>query len=111
LIITNDAWFGTGPGPRQHLRQAQARAIEQGLPVIRSANTGISAVIDARGNILASLPLNEAGALDALVPKALPPTLYARVGDNPLYVLMIVALLTGVARARRLRVDASRGAE
>lgn len=105
MIITNDAWFGKNAGPRQHLVQAQARAIEQGLPVVRSANTGISAVIDARGRIVDSLPLNEAGYLDAFVPAALPPTVYARIGDWPLTVLLLVATLAGVARRRRFSVD------
>nr|WP_268821658.1 apolipoprotein N-acyltransferase [Octadecabacter dasysiphoniae] len=111
LIITNDAWFGNNAGPRQHLVQAQARAIEQGLPVVRAANTGISAVIDARGRIVASLALNTAGYLDAMVPAPLPPTLYARIGDWPLVVLLIVALAAGVAQARRNKIDAgtSRG--
>ncbi len=107
LIITNDAWFGTGPGPLQHLVQAQARAIEQGLPVVRAANTGISAVIDARGNITGSLPLNEAGHLDALVPAALPPTLYAKIGDWPLLVLLLLCMGAGVARRRLISVDAA----
>ncbi|MEO1705487.1 MAG: apolipoprotein N-acyltransferase, partial [Pseudomonadota bacterium] len=57
VVVTNDAWFGELGGPAQHLQQAQARAIEQGLPLARSANTGISAIIDARGRILAALPL------------------------------------------------------
>ncbi len=105
LILTNDAWFGAGPGPRQHLAQAQARAIEQGLPVIRSANTGISAVIDARGEIVAQLPLNEAGALDAAVPAPLPPTVYARTGDWPLVVLLLVCTLAGGALRRAIVVD------
>lgn len=105
LIITNDAWFGNDAGPRQHLQQARARAIEQGLPLVRSANTGISAVIDARGRILASLPLNEAGALDAVVPAALPATLYARTGDVPLMVLLGVAILGGGLLRRRIAVD------
>ena len=59
MILTNDAWFGDHAGPRQHLVQARARAIEQGLPVIRAANTGVSAMIDARGGVTASLPLGE----------------------------------------------------
>jgi len=107
LIITNDAWFGTGAGPRQHLVQARARAIEQGLPVIRSANTGISAVIDARGKIMASLPLNEAGYLDALVPLPLPPTLYSRIGDWPLVLLLIVVGGSALVARFRFAVDAS----
>ncbi|SLN44997.1 apolipoprotein N-acyltransferase [Pseudooctadecabacter jejudonensis] len=105
VIITNDAWFGPGAGPRQHLVQAQARAIEQGLPVIRSANTGISAVIDARGRIKAQLPLNEAGFVDAAVPATLPPTLYARMGDWPLTVALLATLGIGLARRRRFDVD------
>lgn len=106
LIITNDAWFGTGPGPRQHLVQAQARAIEQGLPVVRAANTGISAVIDARGRIVASLALNEAGYRDAPVPAALAPTPYARIGDWPLAVLLAICMAAGVLSRRRISVDA-----
>ena len=105
LIITNDAWFGENAGPRQHLVQAQARAIEQGLPVIRAANTGISAVIDARGTITDSLPLNEAGHFDALVPSALPPTLYSKIGDWPLIVLLLTTAFAGVALRKRLNVD------
>jgi apolipoprotein N-acyltransferase len=107
LIITNDAWFGNNAGPRQHLVQAQARAIEQGLPVVRAANTGISAVIDARGNVTAHLDLNEAGYLDAPVPLPLPITPYARMGDWPLALLLIVALAAGVARRIRNNIDPS----
>ena len=105
LIITNDAWFGNNAGPRQHLVQAQARAIEQGLPVIRAANTGISAVIDARGQIVDQLPLNEAGYLDVAVPIAMPATVYARVGDWPLVVLLFAALGAGVALRTRNKID------
>ena len=107
LIITNDAWFGQGAGPRQHLVQAQARAIEQGLPVVRSANTGISAVIDARGNITARLDLNVAGALDALVPAGLLATIYARIGDWPLVVLLTLCIIGGAICRRRFVVDAT----
>ncbi len=106
LIITNDAWFGTGPGPRQHLQQAQARAIEQGLPVVRAANTGVSAVIDARGRITAALPLNTSGALDARLPGALPPTLYVRMGDWPMTVVLLLVLVGGASLRRRFAVDA-----
>jgi len=105
LIITNDAWFGTGAGPRQHLMQAQARAIEQGLPVIRSANTGISAVIDPQGKVIASLALNAAGYLDSPVPVPLSPTLYARMGDWPLFTLLLLGLLGGAATRHRNKID------
>ena len=79
--ITNDAWFGNFSGPYQHLSQARVRAIEQGLPLVRSANTGISAIIDPYGNIISSIELNTAGYFDAVLPDKIPPTLYARFGD------------------------------
>lgn len=105
VILTNDAWFGANAGPRQHLTQARARAIEQGLPVLRAANTGISAVIDPWGKITAQLPLNEAGYLDALVPKPAAPTLYSRIGDWPLTVFLGFFILLGVVRRRPIVVD------
>lgn len=93
LQITNDAWFGSLAGPYQHLAQARLRAIEQGLPLLRAANTGVSAVIDAHGRVLQSLPLDTDGVIDALVPPALPPTLYSRTGDLPATILLVVAAL------------------
>jgi apolipoprotein N-acyltransferase len=63
--VTNDGWFGRSTGPWQHLAQARLRAIEQGLPVLRAANTGISAVIDSHGRYLHRLPLMEAGVIDS----------------------------------------------
>ena len=105
LIITNDAWFGMGAGPRQHLMQAQARAIEQGLPVVRAANTGISAIIDPWGKVTDSLPLNEAGYLDAIVPHAIAPTMYSKMGDWPLFVLLSLCMFVGIARRKRIRID------
>jgi apolipoprotein N-acyltransferase len=83
LQITNDAWFGQWSGPYQHLAQARIRAIEQGLPMLRAANTGVSAVIDGAGRTLAALPLGEAGFVDAPVPPPLRRTLYSRSGDLP----------------------------
>ena len=65
--VTNDAWFGNTPGPYQHFRQAQIRAVETGLPVIRAANTGISGYIDAHGRIVEALGMNRAGVIDAEV--------------------------------------------
>ncbi len=65
LNLTNDAWYGLTPGPYQHLRQAQLRAVEtRGLPLVRAANNGISVVVDPGGRIVGSLPLGEAGVFD-----------------------------------------------
>ena len=88
LQITNDAWFGTLTGPYQHMAQARFRAIEQGLPLVRVANTGITAMIDARGRIVAALPRGEAGYLDANLPGAMAATPYARWGEVPVLVLL-----------------------
>lgn len=93
LQITNDAWFGTWSGPYQHLAQARMRAIEQGLPMVRAANTGISAVIGPRGRILSSIPLGQAGYVDAKLPEPLPPTIYARSGDWPVFLLLLLAAI------------------
>ena len=102
IQITNDGWFGKAAGPRQHLAQARMRAIEQGLPLARAANTGISAMIDPYGRVTKALPLNTAGFVDAHLPAPLPPTLYARTGDLPIVALLMLALLAaGVARFRR----------
>lgn len=93
LQITNDAWFGQISGPYQHLAQARLRAVEQGLPMVRAANTGISAVIDSKGRVLASLTLGIAGYVDHAMPRAEAPTLYARIGDYFAALATIVALL------------------
>ncbi|MBL4766746.1 MAG: apolipoprotein N-acyltransferase [Rhodobacteraceae bacterium] len=93
LLITNDAWFGNYSGPYQHLAQAQMRSIEQGLPMIRAANTGISAMIDPLGRITRSLPLGEAGFIDARLPAPLPPTIYSKTGDLPLFLMLLAASL------------------
>lgn len=97
LQITNDAWFGTLTGPQQSLAQARFRAIETGLPMVRAANTGISAITDARGRIQASIPLGQAGAVTAALPSALPPTLYVRFGEGVVFgFLSLLALCAWV---------------
>lgn len=105
LQATNDAWFGQISGPFQHLAQARFRAIEMGLPVVRAANTGVSAVIDARGRMQASLGLGQAAVLDAPLPAADAPTVFARWGEAPLAVLLTLLLGGGalhrVWRGRR----------
>jgi apolipoprotein N-acyltransferase len=100
--LTNDGWFGISTGPYQHLQQARLRAIEQGLPLVRAANTGISAVIDPLGRIVAHLPLGVEGVLDATLPAPIAPTVYARVGDMPAAIVVAAAFLF-VIRSRFLR--------
>jgi apolipoprotein N-acyltransferase len=101
LQITNDAWFGTWSGPFQHVEQARLRAIEQGLPLVRVANTGVTAVFDARGQQTAALDFGVASYLDADLPGALPATAYARWGDWPVLGLMLGGLLAAMRRQRR----------
>jgi apolipoprotein N-acyltransferase len=88
-----DAWFGAW-GPPQHLAQARLRAIEEGLPIVRSTTTGISAVIDADGYLMAALPLNKAGVITARLPSAKPPTFFARYGNT---IPLMLSLLLGIA--------------
>lgn len=101
--ITNDAWFGTWSGPYQHLAQARIRAIEQGLPMLRAANTGVSAVIDGAGRVLGSIALGEAGYIDSRLPPPMRHTVYARTGDKPLGFVLFLALLLawGLSRWRK----------
>lgn len=100
LQITNDAWFGIRTGPFQHFAQARLRAIEQGLPLVRVANTGITAVIDARGRVTDQLPFGVMATLDTKVPGALPPTIYNRWGDGPVLLLLAALALATFLRRR-----------
>lgn len=92
LNVTNDAWFGYTSGPYQHFAAARLRAVEEGLPLVRAANTGITAVVDSYGRVIGRLRLQTTGVLDADLPRTTPePTLYARVGDRmPLLVILLV---------------------
>ena len=99
INLTNDGWFGISSGPYQHLQQARVRAIEEGLPLVRAANTGISAVIDPLGRIIASLPLGAEGVLDAALPRRIGPPLYARIGDGGA-IFDLAALIMVVASTR-----------
>jgi len=93
LNVTNDAWFGTSAGPYQHFQQARIRAVEQGLPLVRAANTGISAIVDPYGRVAGELGLGEKGAVDGLLPRALPPTFFVRHGFKVELAAMALALM------------------
>jgi apolipoprotein N-acyltransferase len=98
LNLTNDGWFGISSGPYQHLQQARLRSIEFGLPLVRAANTGISAVVDPLGRVVRSLPLGTEGVLDSALPTRINRTLYSRIGDMGIALIMGVALILVVRR-------------
>lgn len=102
--VTDDSWFGPWAGPHQHLLIARARAIEEALPVVRAANTGISAVIDPYGRITAELGLGKMGVLDARLPRAAPQSTYARYGDWMLLIMLsAAAIMAFVVRTKVTR--------
>ena len=92
LNLTNDAWFGQLSGPYQHFAAARLRAVEEGLPLVRVANTGISGVVDAYGRVVNVLGLGRAGVVDSPLPRSLPPTPYARFGDWMVGFIFTVAM-------------------
>ena len=95
LNVTNDAWFGRSSGPYQHFQMARTRAVERGLPLVRAANTGISAVVDSLGRVTARLGLGETGVLDAALPAALSAgTPYSRYGE---WIVLAIAILLAAA--------------
>ena len=99
---SNDAWFGPW-GPPQHLAQARLRAAEEGLPVVRSTPTGISALIDARGELIDSIPLGKAGIIWGYLPPSAPPTIFARLGNIIPLTLGILLLIGAIALDRGAR--------
>jgi apolipoprotein N-acyltransferase len=102
LNITNDGWYGISSGPYQHFVSTRLRAVEEGLPVVRAANTGISGVVDPYGRVLAQTRLGEATALDVELPQPLQElTPYARWGDAATAVLLAIVTLIALAAWRR----------
>ena len=101
LNLTNDGWFGASAGPYQHLLQARVRAIEEGLPLVRAANTGISAVVDPVGRIVAALPLDREGVLDAKLPERIAAPLYARTGDRAVAAIVCIIMIFSLWHRRR----------
>ena len=111
--VSNDSWFGVTSGPLQHLNQASYRAIEEGVPIVRATPTGVSAIIDAYGNIQAGdiLGLGKSGTVDGRLPRALPTTTYGRVGDTVTAGLLLLSLLAALGplttRVRRRAMTSS----
>ena len=100
MNVTNDGWFGISTGPFQHLQQARLRAVEEGLPIVRAANTGISAVIDPQGRVVTRLGLGVEGVLDSGLPVAALSTFYSRYGDLPAGAMIVVAIVAALTRRR-----------
>jgi apolipoprotein N-acyltransferase len=101
LNVTNDAWFGDSTGPRQHFAAARMRAVEEGLPLVRDAGTGISAIVDPYGRVLARLDLGQRGIVEGPLPSALPPTLFSRFGNRIALILSLLLLVLGLWRGRK----------
>jgi len=102
--VTNDGWFGISTGPYQHFQQSRLTAIEQGLPLARSANTGISAVVDPVGRIINSLPLGSEGVLDAPLPRPIGAPIYTRFGDLPAAIMVTIAFIVVVRRRLHAKI-------
>ncbi|HTV89920.1 MAG TPA: apolipoprotein N-acyltransferase [Stellaceae bacterium] len=101
LNVTNDAWYGRSSGPYQHFAIARTRAIEEGLPLVRVANNGISGTIGPAGRVVARTALNDITYADVALPAALPPTLYEKTGDGGFFLMLVLGLIPAVLRRRR----------
>jgi apolipoprotein N-acyltransferase len=102
LNITNDGWYGNTAGPWQHFAIARVRAVEEGLPLVRAANTGISGIVDPYGRIEKRLDLGKRGFIDADLPMPLSPTYFSRAGEEPLW--LIFGLLTAGVALSSIRI-------
>jgi apolipoprotein N-acyltransferase len=100
LNVTNDAWYGRSSGPYQHFAIARTRAVEEGLPLVRVANNGVSGVVDPVGRVVARIDLNTIGYADLPLPAEGPQTLYARYGNEALVALLLIAVLPVACRLR-----------
>jgi apolipoprotein N-acyltransferase len=103
LNLTNDAWYGRSSGPYQHFAIARTRAIEEGLPLVRVANNGISGVVDPEGRVVARTRLDSVGYADVALPGALSPTVYAIAGDWPFAAMLVLGILPALRRRRGVR--------
>ncbi|MDF2994855.1 MAG: apolipoprotein N-acyltransferase [Xanthobacteraceae bacterium] len=104
LNVSNDAWFGLTPGPHQHFEQARLRAVEEGLPLVRATNNGISAITDSVGRITGLLPLGVRGVLDGALPAALPATIYGKAGN----IIPLLMIILSIAVAFTMRCNETR---
>jgi apolipoprotein N-acyltransferase len=103
LNVTNDAWYGRSSGPYQHFAIARTRAVEEGLPLVRVGNNGISGVVDPEGRVVAHTTLDAIGYADVTLPDPRPETLYARAGDGIFAVLLVLGLIPAAWQARQRR--------
>jgi apolipoprotein N-acyltransferase len=103
--VTNDGWFGTSTGPSQHFATARFRSIEEGIPMLRAANTGISGVIDAYGRVETKSNLVVEAVIDAAIPRALPATPFARFGLLAVLLLIVLALIPILFRVRKSSIS------
>jgi len=103
INVTNDGWFGDTTGPWQHFHQTRVRAVEEGLPIIRAANNGVSAVVDAQGRVVAMLMLNARGVVDSGIPGSIEAPIYAKFGDCTFVALALIFVGAAVVLNRRQR--------